>query len=79
MNPITTQVAISICKDADDAIQHGFNYREPEYKGLELKQLVVVRDGTEKHNSTVDFVVEDESGQRYVFMITGNLLKSIPA
>ena len=27
---------------------------------------------------TVDFLLEDDTGQRFVFMVTGALLKSIP-
>ena len=50
----------------------------PPPKPIEVKEVVVVRRGTEAGRPTVDFVLEDDSGQRFVFMITGNLLKSIP-
>ena len=48
------------------------------YKPIEVKQVVVVRNGTERGKPTVDFVLEGETGQKFVFMVTGALLKSIP-
>lgn len=79
INPLTTNLSVTVCKDADDAIVQGFNWAaDKTIKPIEVKQAVVVRDGTQAGNSTVDFVLEDESGQRFVFMITANLLKSIP-
>lgn len=78
-NPITQHLSVTICKDADDAITQGFNWAaDKSIKPIEVKQAVVVRDGTKEGNTTVDFVLQDETGQRFVFMITGNLLKSIP-
>lgn len=79
-NPITQHLPVAICKDADDAIAQGFNWAaDKAVKPIEVKQAVVVRDGTTQGRSTVDFVLEDETGQRFVFVITGALLKSIPA
>lgn len=68
----------TICADADDAIANGFNYSLPEYKACEVKQVVVVKHGTTSGASTVDLIIADETGQKYVVMLTGNLLKSIP-
>ena len=78
VNPLTQILPMELCEDAHDAVRKGFLYREPIYKPIELKKVVVVKNGTEAKCSTVDFIVEDEKGQKYVFMITGNLLKSIP-
>lgn len=78
-NPLTQHLDISVCEDSSDAIQRGFLYRPPVFKPIQVEKVVVVRNGTQKGNSTVDFVLQDETGQKYVFMITGNLLKSIPA
>lgn len=64
--------------DAADAIVKGFNWKTIDVMPIEVKQVVVVRNGTEAGNATVDFLLEDEMGQRFVFMITGRLLKSIP-
>lgn len=80
VNPLCNHLAMTICADADDAIKQGFNWSAavPPVKPIEVKKVVVVRNGTQAGNATVDFVLEDETGQRFVFMITGNLLKSIP-
>lgn len=80
VNPICKHLDITICADADDAIKQGFTWSAavPPIKPIEVKKVVVVRKGTTSGNATVDFVLEDETGQRFVFMVTGNLLKSIP-
>lgn len=82
MNPIQQSLKIIVCKDADDAIQQGhfYNYtdRGGDYKPIQVNRVVVVQNGTTAGNSTVDFVLEDETGQKYVVMLTGALLKSIP-
>lgn len=83
VNPLHQHLNVTICKDADDAIAQGFNYAArpasaPRILPIEVKKVVVVRDGTEAGASSVDFLLEDDSGQQFVFMVTGNLLKSIP-
>lgn len=82
-DPLTLHLDVTICADAEDAMAQGFNYAAPApggpiIKPIEVKKVVVVRNGTTTGNSTVDFVLEDEAGQRFVFMLTGALLKSIP-
>lgn len=79
-NPLHNHLSITICQDGADAIAQGFNWREavPPVKPIEIKKVVVVRRGTEAGNPTVDFVLEDETGQRFVCMVTGALIKSIP-
>lgn len=79
-DPIHNQLAIAMCDDAGDAIAKGFDYAKatPPIKPIEVKQVVVVRKGTLEGRPTVDFVLEDETGQRFVFMVTGRLIKSIP-
>lgn len=69
---------IFICKDAEDASMKGHNYRSPEFKPIEIEKVVVLREGTVEGNSTVDLVLKDESGQKFVVMLTGRLIKSIP-
>lgn len=68
---------VNICADAEDAVKRGFVYREG-FKAVSVEKAVVVRNGTVEGNATVDFILQDEEGKKYVFMITGNLLKSIP-
>jgi hypothetical protein len=79
-DPLHNHLAVTVCADATDAVAKGFNWVEasPPVKPIEIKQVVVVRNGTEQGHPTVDFVLEDETGQRFVFMVTGRLLKSIP-
>ena len=80
VNPITRHLTISICDDPADAIAKGFDWNAatPVVKPIEVTQVVVVRKGTQPGNATVDFVLTDDTGQRFVFMVTGNLLKTIP-
>lgn len=79
-NPLCQALDIAICDGAQDAIEKGFDWTKatPAVKPIEVKQVVVVRGGMVSSAATVDFLLEDETGQRFVFMITGNLLKSIP-
>lgn len=69
-----------VCKDADDAISQGFDYaaQGEQFKPIEIEKAVVVQDGTEGGSATVDFVLVDRAGQRYVVMLTGALIRSIP-
>lgn len=74
-------LSVVICQDAADAIARGYDYaRAPagEYKPIKISQAVVVRNGTEAGRPTVDFVLTDETGQKYVVMLTGALVNSIP-
>ena len=76
---IHNSLNITLCKDAADATQQGFHYREPEYKSMKIERVVVVQDGTQSGKSTVDFILVDPAtGQKYVALVTGALLKSIP-
>ena len=82
-NPIHQSLSITMCDDAADAIAQGFNWAArapgmPPVLPIEVKKVIVVRKGTQQGNATVDFLLEDETGQQFVFMITGNLLKTIP-
>lgn len=79
-NPIHKHLSITVCQDGGEAIAQGFNWAaDPAVKPIEVKQVVVVQNGTTSGNPTVDFVLEDETGQKFVFLVTGALLKSIPA
>lgn len=77
-NPLTTHLNVAICQDASDAIRQGFLYRPPVYKPIEVKQVVVVKSGMQSGKSSVEFVLEDEKGQKYVLIMTGALLRNIP-
>lgn len=68
---------VTICDSPEDAIDRGYNYSaEPEkYKGARIVEAVVVRNGTVSGESTIDFIFENEEGQKYVVLITANLIR----
>lgn len=83
INPIHNALNVHVCDDAKDAIAQGFNWGQPpdgaaQVKPIQVQKVIVVKQGTVEGNPTVDFLLEDESGQQFVFMVTGRLLKSIP-
>lgn len=51
------------------------NYNLPEYKHATIRKAEVVRNGTVQGNDTVDLILVDDSGQKYVAMITGRLIQ----
>jgi len=81
MNGLQLSLTVVVCEDAKEAIEKGFNYSQSAevYKPVEIQKVVVVRNGTQGSNSTVDFVMKDPEGNNLVFMITANLLRSILA
>lgn len=80
VNPLTQALKVTVFETPDEAISKGYNYRadRPEMKPIELQEVVVVRNGTVAGNASVDFIVKDDEGQEYVFMVTRKLLASIP-
>lgn len=75
---IANSVVINMCADAADATERGYFYREPEYHPLDIQEVVVVKDGTVSGKPTVDLILVDKNGQKYVTMLTGALVASIP-
>lgn len=75
---IMNSLRVSLCKDADDAVAKGFDYKTGDFTAVNVVQVVVVKNGTEQNNPTVDFVLEDAAGNKYVFMVTARLLKALP-
>ena len=53
------------------------SFKEPEHKGIRIEKANIVRNGTESGLSTVDLILVDESGQKYMMMITGRLIHSL--
>lgn len=78
MENIHHSISVRVVDNAKEAIKEGFMYRPPVFKPIRIEKVVVVKHGTESGGSTVDFVLQDEKGQKYVFLITGQLLRSIP-
>jgi len=75
---LTRAITITIYKDSQEAADEGCVYSESNFKSVVLKQVVVVKKGTEAGNSTVDLILEDEEGNKYVTLVTSRILKSIP-
>lgn len=71
----TNDLDILLC----DTPQEAPVYRAPEYKAGNLKRAVVVGWGTVNGNPTIDFIFEDESGQKYIAMITATLIEQLAA
>lgn len=76
---VHTTLNVVICKDANDAARKGYDYAAgEEFNPITLDKVVVVQNGTKEGRSSVDFVMRAGDGQKYVFMLTGRLLKTIP-
>lgn len=76
MFAISQSASFVVCKDGEDAANKGFVYNK-EYKRLKIDKFVVVQRGTQKGNATVDIVLVDEEGNKYVTMTTANLLRTM--
>lgn len=74
---IQNHIPLVLCENGQDAESKGHSYREG-FTPLQIERAVVVKDGTESHRSTVDFVMRDDKGNRYIVMLTGALVRSIP-
>lgn len=78
-NPITMHLDVIVCDGAEDAIAKGFNWADDaNVSPIEVEKVVVVRGGMESGRASVDFVLRDGTGKRFVFMVTHALLQSIP-
>ena len=75
---VMNSLSVSICKDASDAIQQGYFYRPPVFEPIEIDKVVVVKEGMQNGQASVDLVMVDAKGQKYVCMVSAALLKSIP-
>jgi len=71
----TNHIAIQICASPDDA--PNYNTNGEGIKPATLDRAIIVKDGTVGGEPTVDLQFTDEKGNRYIAMITANLLKSV--
>jgi len=79
VNPIHQHLSITVCDGAADAIAKGFNWADDaSVHPIEVERVIVVRGGMESGRASVDFVLRDGTGKRFVFMVTRALLQSIP-
>lgn len=75
---VMQHLSVELCDDAEEAVAKGYDYKKMDIKPVNVVRTVVVKNGTRAGNATVDFIMEDEAGNRYVFMVTGSLLKALP-
>ena len=73
MNAIT----INIFENAEQAIAGGFTYHNAPYKVCQISKMVIVLNGTVDGNSTVDIILEDDNGNKFVAVTTANLLTGV--
>jgi len=52
-------------------------YSLPEFKHATLDEAHVVMKGTVEGNPTIDLIFKDENGQKYIVLITANLLRML--
>ncbi len=62
-----------------DSPQEAPSYKAPEYRLAKLTTARIVGKGTVSGKPTVDFIFEDENGQKYVAMTTGSLVETLAA
>lgn len=74
---VQQHIKVTVCEDASDALRHGFLYRPPIHMPIEIEQAVVVKKGTQAGRATVDLVMQDSSGQKYVCMVSAALLQAV--
>lgn len=75
---VQNELAVAICENSHEAVKAGYFYRQPIYEPIHLNKVVVVKNGMVGGNSSVDLILEDAKGQKYVCMLSAKLLKTIP-
>jgi len=68
-------IIIKKCKTVAEAPNYSKDL--PEFKSAELKKAIIVENGMESGEATVDLQFEDQDGNKYTAMITGTLLKAV--
>lgn len=78
---INRSIKMAVFNDPDEAIEAGYNYSEWGDKPIPLgiDKAVVVRKGMVSGAATVDLLLVDEHGNKYVTLITANLLAMVAA
>lgn len=72
---MTNHLSITLHDSPDEAPK----YDKPEHLFASLTIARVVGRGTVSGAPTVDFIFEDENGQKYVAMLTGGLVENLAA
>lgn len=68
-------LSIKICDNPQEAPD--YNTNGEGFKGAKIEKVLIVRQGTEGGNDTVDIQFTDQEGNKFVAMTTGRLLKSV--
>jgi hypothetical protein len=75
---VMNRLSIASFATGEEAAAGGYDYKGRNMKPLEIEKAVVVQKGTKEGNPTVDFIMVDAEGNKYVLMITGHLLRCLP-
>lgn len=73
---VVQSVGLAICETPKEAEERGYVYLDG-FTLVEIQKAVIVREGTENGKSTVDFILVDQAGNKYVARITADILKTI--
>lgn len=76
---INTHLTLTICDDAQDAIDKGFDYNKWEKAPtpLNIETAVVVRKGMQSGAATYDLLLVDSNGNKFVTLISAGLMKTM--
>lgn len=76
---MSNQIDIVVFPDSHEAEACGFNYNEWEKRptATTAVKAVIIKNGTQGGNPTIDFIAQDATGNKSVFMITAKLLEQI--
>lgn len=71
---INNALSIKIAEDPKEAP----NYNEiGGYKSIKIDTALIVKNGTQAGKPTVDLQLEDENGNKFVALLTGQLIISL--
>lgn len=71
----TNVLKIEIVNTVDEAPNYKSN--NEKFKAAVLKKAIIVRKGTIEGNDTIDLQFQDAAGNKYVAMVTAQILKTL--
>lgn len=73
------EIEVLVFPDSHEAEACGYNYKEWDKQPSSVRAVkaIIVLNGTQGGNPTVDIIGEDEAGKKHVFMMTGKLLAGV--
>ena len=75
MTIISSSISITVADSVDTAPKYEWH----DFKGVKITNCVIIPRGTVQGKPTIDLVMHDDSGNKYVSMMTGGMLESIAA